>query len=442
MAAKFHVINLGCKVNKVESDTLAAALMAAGAEPSALAEADVILINSCCVTAEADAKSRKALRRALKSAADAAVIVTGCGAVVDAEQFLSISPRCLLIAEKPQALAQALELLGLEAAAPAAPTRPVRPASDAATPASDTASPASDAVRYLRSGKNFNTRVPVKVQDGCDNACSYCIVPRARGRAWSVPHQQVLSEMAALVEAGTRELVLTGIDLGSYQDDTCSLPALLSQALALGSQHRLRLSSIELPQISKELIELMADANGRICAFLHIPLQSGSDAVLAAMNRRYDVAEFRAQIMTIKRYLPQIALSTDIIVGFPGEAEADFAQTLALSRELGFSRIHVFRYSKRPGTAAALMPGQLPAEIKIERAARLRQLGLELAELDGLRRVGTVEQVLVESPLTGRAESYHEVQLQKPLPRGSLLDMKLVGYQQGKLVGLEAGAGK
>ncbi|MDR2035395.1 MAG: tRNA (N(6)-L-threonylcarbamoyladenosine(37)-C(2))-methylthiotransferase MtaB [Coriobacteriales bacterium] len=414
MAGTFHVINLGCKVNRVEADSMAASLLACGAERSALPNARLILINTCTVTGEADAKSRKAVRRALREAPGAAVIVCGCGATVDPEQFEGLSKDCLVIPNKATALQKAGELLGVEL--------------------SELCQPGAT----LRAGEGFNTRAQIKIQDGCDNSCSYCIVPRARGAAQSVDGSQVLQEIQTLVEAGVREIVLTGIDLGSYRGSSIqTLAVLLKQALELASDFRIRLSSIEMPSISDDLLQLITASRGRICAHLHIPLQSGSDTVLGAMRRRYSRADFSNRMAQIKAKVPQIALSTDVIVGFPGETEEDFNDTLTLCSEVGFSRIHAFRYSKRPGTPAATMPRQVPAATVARRAAKLREVADELTRLDALARLGTTEMVLAESAQRGRSESYYPVQLEKGTRRGSLVAMKLVGYEQHQLIAQE-----
>ncbi|MDR1358645.1 MAG: MiaB/RimO family radical SAM methylthiotransferase [Coriobacteriales bacterium] len=420
MAPTFHIIHLGCKVNKVEADTMAARLLAAGATRTAPEDASVVLVNTCTVTAEADAKSRKAAHHAAREAPHAKVIVCGCGAVTNARQFESDleglyqgwpgrgMPRIEVIPQKDAALARAGELLGL-------------------TLSRDTAA------TLVRVGEGFNARVPIKVQDGCDHACSYCIVPLARGRAQSLPLAQALEQIAAHAQAGASEVILTGIDLGSYQDGAYGLEHLLSRALEAADGFRLRLSSIELPSITDGLIQLIAASEGRVCAHLHIPLQSGSDPVLRAMGRRYDVATYRERIAAIKEALPRIALATDVIVGFPDETDKDFERTLLLCRELGFFRIHIFPYSRRPGTSAAKLLRQIPPELKTERANTLRALAVQLKREDVLRRVGTREAVVYERPHQGRSESDYPVQLAQDTRHGDLVTMEITGYEHGML---------
>lgn len=411
MFATFSIVNLGCKVNRVEADNMTALLLAAGAHLVDLPEAQVVLINTCTVTGEADAKSRKALRRALRKAPQAQVIVCGCGARAHSEQFKETSRRYRLIARQDEAVQWAAELLGL-----------LLPKTQEAV---------------ARVGKSFNTRVAVKVQDGCDNRCSYCIVPLARGSARSLPASQVLSEIDLHLKAGVKEIVLTGIDLGSYHEGGYRLAELSEEALKIGDEHRIRLSSIELPNLRDALIDRIVYYQGRLCAHLHIPLQSGSDLILRAMRRRYDKAAYLERIMQIKKRLPSLALSTDVMVGFPGESESDFNETLAVCKELGFCRIHIFRYSKRPGTQAASLPDQVAAEVSAWRAQRLAALSEKLTRADALERLGSEEEVLFERVGRGRSESYYPVRTVSGAKQGKLVTMRFTGFEKGELIAEE-----
>jgi threonylcarbamoyladenosine tRNA methylthiotransferase MtaB len=260
-------------------------------------------------------------------------------------------------------------------------------------------------------------------------------VPKARGAASSVPLEAVLEEAGALFRAGARELVVSGINLGGYQSEGMGLCGLLKKLLQLGAGtvpagqgYRLRISSIEPQDGDDDLIELMAKAKGRICRHLHLPLQSGSDAVLAGMGRRYTRAEYTSLLAKLRSRLAGIAVSTDVIVGFPGESDADFDQTLATCRACAFSRVHVFRFSLRPGTVAAKMAGQVASGIAAKRGAILRALALELESADARRRLGTCEEVLLENPSCGLSESYHRVQLPHTEAKGSLVPTVFCGY--------------
>ncbi|MBQ3328857.1 MAG: MiaB/RimO family radical SAM methylthiotransferase, partial [Eggerthellaceae bacterium] len=339
------LVHLGCKVTRVEIDAAAAELIAAGARMDEDGNPDVVLVNTCTVTGEADKKTRKAVRQALKSYPGAQVLVTGCAAVMNPAWFTDLDER-IHVVPKPQLAQQAWELAGY-------PLHSFAPISDNA----------GSVPHLLRTGGVFRTRVGIKAQDGCNNACTYCIVHVARGTSRSVPFDEVVADARAHAAAGVRELVLTGINLGAYDDGGRRLPELLEALLEACPESRLRVGSVEPCDVDDALIELMAAADGRICRHLHLPLQSGSSRVLAEMNRPYDAAFFADLVKRLRSAMPSFALSTDIIVGFPGETEDDFAQTVELAREVRFGKIHVVRYSKREGTPAAQRPDQVDPDV-------------------------------------------------------------------------------
>ena len=506
---KFAIVNLGCKVNRVESDSFAATLIARGGVAVPEQDAQLIVVNTCTVTGEAEKKARKAVRRALRANASALVAVTGCAAAIDPDAFASMDGRVRVMGK--QELADAIERgafedgCGREAApiederegacngmrASTAKTHEAEgaPAMDASTagrdapatsapgddvntstssqvaepsmssasnsvaststdsapvPAPAPAAPAaaaSPSPAPLPLGAGFRTRVGVKVQDGCDNACTYCIVHVARGRSTSRPAAAVEAECAALAAAGVKEIVLTGINLGAYRDPSTGmrLPGLLRRLLACTAAAcppdealpRLRISSIEPRNVDAELVDLLAASEGRVCRHLHLPLQAGSDRVLRQMARPYSRARFLELAEGLHARVPGISLSTDLIVGFPGETDDDFRDTLDAARRCRFSRLHVFPYSRREGTPAAARDDQIAPEVKAARARELRELGEELRAQDYERRVGTEEYVLVEDSGRATTESYHEVDapagsrpgelkafVLPPLPRG------------------------
>ena len=406
----FSVVNIGCKVNRVELDAVAAKLIARGARVADEGEADVVIVNTCTVTGEADKKTRKAVRQALKDNPHATILVTGCAAVMNPRWFDELDERVSVVA-KPDAESRAWEcLVAHENAASSSPES------------------------ALRIGDGFRARVGIKVQDGCNNACTFCIVHVARGRSHSLPWQKICEEARAYSEAGVRELVLTGINLGAYHDDGHSLASLLKMLLDACPQSRFRISSVEPHDIDDDLIELMAASDGRICRHLHLPLQSGSSRVLAEMNRPYDAEAFLSLVRRLRQAMPSLSLSTDIIAGFPGETEKDFSETLAVAREAGFSKIHAFRYSRRAGTPAAERSDQVTPEIIARRAHELMDLGRELSRTDAQSRRGSEELVLVEQAGRGTSESYHRVSWvnaeQACLPVGSLVSVKLDAISQ------------
>lgn len=399
-----HFRTLGCKVNRVESDRFAATALGLGATVVDPHRAAVIVINTCTVTGEADAKARKAVRQALKAAMSPVVVVTGCLAALDAEGLRRLDERVVVEADKERVAHRVANLLGLDA---------------------DEA-PAGAGVVAV--GQEFRTRGSIKVEDGCDNRCTYCIVPDARGGPRATPFQTIVEEADALVQAGVAEIVLTGINIGRYRDGQRDLAAVISGVAQTGVS-RIRLSSLEPPDLTRELLEVIA-ATPAVCEHLHVPLQSGSDRVLLAMGRHYDSERYLGLVAAARAAVPGLALTTDVIAGFPGETEADHAQSVALVREAGFSKIHVFRYSERPGTPAASLP-QLDPQTRAARAGQLREVGEKLrADYIASRRTSVAE-LLVESVSQGVADGttrdYLRVTLDAPagVAVGDVVDVAL-----------------
>ena len=378
----FHVVNLGCKVNRVESDTISAALTAWGARSMPLGESSLVVVNTCTVTGEADKKARKAVRHALSVSPDAIVLVTGCAVAIDTDTFSSMDGRVRVVQRAD--LLSALN--GLSGAMP------------------------------LRIGQDYRTRVQIKVQDGCNRACTYCIVHVARGPATSVPLADVLDEAESYLARGVNEIVLTGIDLGSYSYRGAGLSQLVESLLEIADKHaqpgkppaRVRASSLEPQSVDEDFIRLLEQSQGKLCRHLHLPLQSGSSRVLREMARPYSAEGYVDLVAELYRRIPSMSISTDIICGFPGETDQDFSQTLQVARACRFSKIHVFPYSKRAGTPAAERADQVASDVKSLRCAQLRALSDELRSLDLSLRSGTSEYALVQGD-TALTESYHEV---------------------------------
>ena len=369
------VVNLGCRVNRVESDTIAASYRSRGACIVPSEQADVVVVNTCTVTAVADKKTRKAVRGVLRANERARVLVTGCAAAIDPGFYEGLDPRVSVV-EKSELLD------GVEALS-----------------------------AIMRASEGFPARAGVKVQDGCNHACTYCIVHVARGRAWSRPVDEVAMEVRALVSGGVREVVLTGIDLGSYRNEHGGLAPLLRRLLDVAGPARLRLSSVEPRSLDHETLELMAQEKGRICRHLHLPLQSGSSKVLAEMRRPYDAQAFADLVDVAYAMVPELSLTTDVIVGFPGETDQDLNDTLDLVRHARFTKVHGFRYSRRAGTPAAARPDQVDPQVMDDRASRLRALSEGLRLQEARARVGTVERIALERPGVGMSESYYRVEV-------------------------------
>lgn len=406
-----NVVNLGCKVNRVESDTIALSYQGKGDRLTSLEEADVVVVNTCTVTEEADKKTRKTIRRVLRTNPCAKVLVTGCAVSIDPAFFDQLDERVCVV-DKIDLLDEGESAL------------------------------ASKADALVRVGDYFPTRVSMKVQDGCNHSCTYCIVHVARGKAWSKPAGEVFREAVDLADAGAKELVFTGIDLGSYccgaGTSRIRLGKLVRQTLSAldDSGHRdvrLRIGSIEPCSLDSEFVQVMADSDGRVCRHLHLPLQSGSSKVLEQMNRPYSAERFLQIIEDLKRRVPGISLTTDMIVGFPGESDQDFEQSLILAKEVGFSKIHVFRYSRRKGTPAAERNDQIPPQLKESRSHRLGALGDDLRLSFAKNQVGSIERVAVEQEGIGMSESYFRVRVPDSLLPGSLVERKLAGLDEGSL---------
>lgn len=357
---------LGCKVNQTDTAALQNLFEQAGFSTVPFdGLADVYVINSCTVTHLGDRKSRQMIRRARRVNPEAVIVVTGCYAQVSPEDVMTIPEVDLVIGTHSR---ERLPELVVEAKAKR--LNCVAPLEE---------KQAFELFPATQSGER--TRAFLKVQEGCRQFCSYCIVPYARGPLYSRPPAAAASEAARLASEGFRELVLTGVHLGSYGVDLpgdLALSDLIRQLAPIGGIERIRISSIEPTEITPDLVDVLLEY-GKVCRHLHVPLQSGDDVILQRMNRKYDSGEFLQMVRWLRAQIPEIALTTDLMVGFPGETEEQFARTLAMAEKCGFSRLHVFKYSPRKGTPAATFPDQVPYQEKEKRSKRLMALGVELA---------------------------------------------------------------
>jgi threonylcarbamoyladenosine tRNA methylthiotransferase MtaB len=431
----FSLVNLGCKVNRVETDSFGAYLLSQGLTNSTLADADIVIVNTCTVTGDAEKKTRKAVRRALRIATKARIIITGCACAINPDFYEGLSSRVTVVA-KGSVLSFLEEYISAQneehnvkkqrnqagnsalASTPNVQGYSLKNATPSATTLINQAG-------IKRVGEAFPTRVSVKIQDGCNHACTYCIVHVARGRAWSRDAHSIISEVTNLASQGVKEIVLTGIDLGSYYFQGMRLSDLLETLLEKIPDVRFRISSIEPCSVDKNLAHLLGQAQGRICKHLHLPLQAGSNKVLAEMNRPYSKEKFKEVCNLLHSEVDWLSLTTDCIVGFPGETYDEFQETCNLAQEIGFSKIHVFRYSKREGTPAALRLDQVSEEEKNKRAQELLRLSGELRISFAQSLLGHTEQVIVEKTGLGMTESYYHMSVPEAYKPGNCYDMCL-----------------
>lgn len=387
MSCRFAIATLGCKTNQFESAAMEETLAAAGYRPVPFAEgAELVIINTCTVTSATDSQSRNLIRRARRLNADCRIVVTGCYAQIDPAALVDLPGVALVIGNEEKR--DLLQLLADDG--PRVQVGDIR----------RNAGPALSLSSFAGRSRAF-----AQIQNGCDAYCSYCIIPFARGPSRSVPVEQVLDQVRRLVAGGYQEVVLTGIHIGGYGKDFDTPGSLLQLVRRIENETdltRLRLGSIEPQEIDDALIEAVATST-ILCPHFHIPLQSGDDAVLQRMNRHYSRSFFGELVLKIAERLPEAAIGLDVITGFPGETEQEFENTRRLIEGLPISHLHVFPYSRRPGTPAAALPDQVPGPLARERAAQLRLLGEQKQQYFAQRFVGRQLQVVVEG---GRRDGF------------------------------------
>jgi len=428
--ARVAVATLGCKVNQCESAWIAEALTAEGMTVIPFEEeADCYIVNTCTVTERSDYQSRQLIRRAIRKNPAAAVFVTGCYAQRAPTEIARI-PGVRLIAGNTQK--ERIPELVRQMAGTHGPQLRVGDIRE------ERGFPRMGATAFPE-----HTRAFLKIQDGCNAFCSYCIVPAARGRSRSLPPTEVAERIATLAAGGYREVVLTGIHLGAYGCDLApseTLTAVIRRCADERVVERLRLSSIEPREVTDELITLMG-LSGVVCRHLHIPLQSGDDGILSAMRRDYDAAFFGNLVRKVHTAIPGAAVGIDVMAGFPGETEAAFINTLRLVEAMPVAYLHVFPYSRRPGTPAALMPGQVSEGEKKRRARILRRLAEEKRRAFAERFVGEPLTVLVEGredkttgyPL-GFSDNYIPVAVRGGAQVNQIVRVMPECYRNGRLV--------
>jgi threonylcarbamoyladenosine tRNA methylthiotransferase MtaB len=377
----FYIATLGCKVNQYESDLLRRQCVETGlAESREPALADIIIVNTCGVTGSAVGKSRRAVRALRRKSPGAALVATGCAVNLDRGDFEMDGVR-LVPHEKKNELLNGLVAGGAGAKLPAC-TR---------------------------------TRALLKVQDGCNQFCAYCVVPHVRSEMWSKPFDEAVAEARYLAGQGHREIVVTGVRLGLYDDSGMTLADLLAALDDIEGLDRVRFSSLEIGEIDGALLNAMARSRA-FCRHLHLPLQSGDDAILARMKRPYSAGEYLSRLKEIRSALGRVAITTDVIVGFPGETDAQFDNTMRVCREAGFSKMHIFPFSARRPAPAAEMPDAVPPAVIRRRANALAALERELAAEYRKPMLGDVVEILVEARagrwLKGKTRDYITVEFE------------------------------
>ena len=402
------ICTLGCKVNFYESECIAAKLEELGVEMRGFDRVcDIYIVNSCTVTGESDRKVTQMCRRAAALNPDALICVTGCMAQVAPERLAAIPGVSFVCGnkEKGAVVRKVKEYIDLCEA------RGTKNANIPGSAAEIEVAPFGKNADYepLQLIKTSHTRAIVKIEDGCNSACTYCIIHTARGPARSREETDILNEVRRLAERGYREIVLTGIELSSFSGD---IAGVVKRAGEIPGIERIRLGSLDPCFIKPELTEKLAECP-KLMPHFHISLQSGSDRILRAMHRKYNSAKARANILCLRKAFPAACFFADIIVGFPGETEADFEDTVNFIKDIGFLHLHIFPYSRRTGTPAASMPDQVPKAVSRERAARLAAIQADIKKefLEETVASGRHLKVLAEADRSGHSEEFIEVKI-------------------------------
>ena len=407
----YSIITFGCRVNQADSLRIEEDLRARGASPSASADADVVIVNTCSVTATADQGARQAIRRIARDNPDARVIVTGCYATrSDAAGALPNVVRVVRNDDKPRLLDAVADVWGLS-------TSDRFGDGDGACGAA------------LEPGVAGRTAFTLRVQTGCEERCAYCIIPTTRGAGRSTPIPDVLREARRISAAGFREIALTGVHLGSYGRDLTPRSSLLCLLRALGQLDldvTFRVSSLEPMDCTPAIVELMAASGGRFAPHFHLPLQHASDRMLALMQRPYTLDHYRTLVTDISARLPHASIGSDMIVGFPGESDDDFRANLAYLPESPLSHLHVFPYSDRPGTAASAMRGKVDGTAIRARGLQLREIGARLARRFRASQTGTARPGLtLEDGTLVVTDNYLKVRIPPGVPRNERVVVRI-----------------
>ena len=424
---KYIISTLGCKVNQYETQAMETILQQRGFERAAPGEqADAVIVNTCAVTAESGRKSRQTIRRLRDENPGAAVAVCGCYSQLSPEDVKEIGASVIFGSGDHAGLVDALEKALSAGERTVNVDEPFKRRSFERLPAG---------------AVDGRTRAMLKIQDGCVNFCTYCIIPYTRGRLRSLPLEDAAAEVRRIAAEGYREIVLTGIEVASYGVDLPGKPGLADVILVCAENAgdmRIRLGSLEPTVITEDLCRRLSEC-GRLCRHFHLSLQSGCDRTLKNMNRKYGTEFFYSACELLRKYFPGCALTCDLITGFPGESEADHAATLEFIRRCGFADMHIFPYSRRPGTPADKMPGQIVNAVKSRRAHEAQKIAAEMHAEFLRRSVGETLPVLFETEAdgrcTGHSDTYILVSAEGSGLRGAVRDVRIDGTDGEALSG-------
>lgn len=381
---------LGCRLNQYETDALVTNFDEAGYKLVGFDESpDVVVVNTCTVTNQSDQKSRTVISQAARKNKNAVVVVTGCMANNFKEKLESQENITFVVENNRKS--SILSLVNAHFSGEIIHPNQLP----------------QDVFRYESVRKSLHTRSAVKIQDGCDNFCTFCIIPMVRGRAVSRPEAEVLENVRKTIANGFREIVITGVNIGRYEDGEAHFEDLLANILNVPGDFRVRISSLEPDGFGNHFVDLFS--HPKLMPHLHLCLQSGSNKTLLRMRRMYDVEQFRKTVSQFRAVYPNFNFTTDIIVGFPGETEEDFQQTLGAVKELGFSHVHTFKYSVRTGTRAEKLDNHVPEKIKNERSALIRQLSVENKQRYYQSLIGKTQEILVEKITKNKASGYGDL---------------------------------
>ena len=404
---KFNIVTFGCKVNQYESNMMKEKMLSSNFfYTENMEDANIIIVNTCSVTNVSDKKCLKMIRKVKRECPKAILVVAGCSSQNNQKEYESLDID-ILLGNKDKSIINELIKEYIDTK-----KRYVKFYNDRNLEFEDMLI------------NNYNhVRAFIKIEDGCDNFCSYCIIPYVRGTVRSKNFDKVLEEAKNLVKNGHKEIVLTGIHTGHYMDSGHDLTDLINDLSKIDELVRIRISSIEITELNDKFLDSLSK-NEKICNHLHIPLQAGSDEILKKMNRKYDLKYFEEKINKIRSIRPDISISTDIIVGFPYESDELFESTLNFSEKIKFSKIHVFPYSVRVGTAAASMPNQIDEHVKKMRVKKLMDLSEKLEKEYENKFIGKTLDILVEevseNKSIGHSSNYIKLEVNEKLEKGKI----------------------